>query len=230
MKHAPARHGGDFIGGDLFDPAPGSVRVYENGLIYAPFYLDEAAQRALLGDVEAALAEAPLYRPTMPKTGKEFSVEMSNCGPLGWVSDRDGGYRYQAAHPVTGRSWPPIPELALKAWRELADYPVLPDACLINFYDAAARMGLHQDSDEQDMRAPVLSLSLGASCIFRVGGTSQGGKTQAIHLRSGDALLLAGEARLAYHGVSRILSGTSRLIKGGGRINLTLRRVIRPAG
>lgn len=229
MKHAPAGHGGDFIGGDLFDPAPSSVRVYENGLIYAPGYFDEVAQRALLADVDAALAEAPLYRPTMPKTGKAFSVEMSNCGPLGWVSDRDGGYRYQATHPMTGRPWPPIPELALKAWRELSDYPALPDACLINFYDAAARMGLHQDSDEQDMQAPVLSLSLGASCIFRFGGTSRGGKTQAIELRSGDVLLLAGEARLAYHGVARLLPGTSRLIKDDGRINLTLRRVMRPA-
>lgn len=226
MKRAPA---GDVFGGDLFDPAPGSVRTYENGLIYAPGYFDEAAQRALLADVEAALQEAPLYRPTMPKTGKEFSVEMSNCGPLGWVSDRDGGYRYQAMHPVTGRPWPPIPELALEAWCELADYPVLPDACLINFYDTAAKMGLHQDSDEQDMRAPVLSVSLGASCIFRFGGTSRGGKTQAIELRSGDVLLLAGEARLAYHGVARILPGTSDLINDDGRINLTLRRVMRPS-
>jgi alkylated DNA repair protein (DNA oxidative demethylase) len=215
--------------GDLFGPAPATVRTYENGLIYAANYLDEAAQRALLADVKAALQEAPLYRPTMPKTGKEFSVEMSNCGPLGWVSDRDGGYRYQAVHPVTGRPWPPIPELALRAWRDLADYPVLPDACLINFYDAAAKMGLHQDSDEQDMRAPVLSLSVGASCIFRFGGTARGGKTQAIELRSGDAVLLAGNARLAYHGVARILPGTSDLIKNDGRINLTLRRVMRPA-
>lgn len=229
MKQAPATGSGDVFGGDLFGPAPGSVRTYENGLIYAPAYFDEAAQRALLADVEAALQDAPLYRPTMPKTGKEFSVEMSNCGPLGWVSDRDGGYRYQAVHPVTSRPWPPIPELALKAWRELADYPVLPDACLINFYDATAKMGLHQDSDEQDMRAPVLSVSLSASCIFRFGGTSRGGKTQAIELRSGDVLLLAGEARLAYHGVARILPGTSDLIKNDGRINLTLRRVMRPA-
>lgn len=227
MRSISARQ--NSFGGDLFAPAPAALRVYENGLIYAPGYLDDAAQRALLADVEAKLAEAPLFQPVMPKTGKAFSVRMTNCGPLGWVSDRDGGYRYQPIHPVTGKPWPPIPDLALKAWRELADYPVLPDACLVNVYDRDARMGLHQDSDEEDMRAPVLSLSLGAACIFRFGGTQRGGKTQAIELHSGDALLLAGEARLAYHGVARLLPGTSTLIKNDGRINLTLRRAMRPA-
>ncbi|MGO9133122.1 MAG: alpha-ketoglutarate-dependent dioxygenase AlkB [Methylovirgula sp.] len=215
--------------GDLFDSgnanARTKIRTYANGLIYVPGYLDETAQRALLADVEATLIEAPLFQPMMPKTGKAFSVEMSNCGPLGWVSDRDGGYRYQAMHPVTGKPWPAIPPLALNAWRELANYPALPDACLINYYDADARMGMHQDSDEKDLRAPVLSLSLGSSCIFRFGGTVRGGKTEAIELKSGDALLLAGDARLCYHGVARILRGTSKLIKNDGRINLTLRRV-----
>ncbi len=152
--------------GDLFDSgnanARTKIRTYANGLIYVPGYLDETAQRALLADVEATLIEAPLFQPMMPKTGKAFSVEMSNCGPLGWVSDRDGGYRYQAMHPVTGKPWPAIPPLALNAWRELANYPALPDACLINYYDADARMGMHQDSDEKDLRAPVLSLYLAA--------------------------------------------------------------------
>jgi alkylated DNA repair protein (DNA oxidative demethylase) len=170
----------------------------------------------------------------MPKTGKPFSVKMSNCGPLGWVSDRDGGYRYQPMHPATGKAWPKIPRLAMQAWEELAHYPAPPEDCLVNFYDAAARMGMHQDSDEQDLRAPVLSLSLGDSCIFRFGGAARGGKTEALTLASGDALLLAGEARMAYHGVPRILAGTSplrcdALFKNNGRINLTLRRVTRPS-
>jgi DNA oxidative demethylase len=213
----------------LFDALPAPVHRYANGLIHVAGYLDAAGQRALLAEVEAALAQAPLFQPVMPKTGKAFSVKMSNCGPLGWVSDRDGGYRYQAVHPRSGQPWPQIPALALQAWQALADYPGLPDACLINVYDARARMGMHQDSDEKELRAPVLSLSLGSSCIFRFGGTERGGKTTAIELASGDALLLAGDARLAYHGVTRILPGTSTLLKDAGRINLTLRRVMRPA-
>lgn len=204
------------------------AEIYPNGLVHVPAFLDAGAQRALLAAIDAVLAEAPLFQPTMPKTGKAFSVRMSNCGPLGWVSDRDGGYRYQAMHPETGRAWPEMPAELLTAWAALAQYDFPPEACLINVYDRHARMGLHQDRDEAALDAPVLSLSLGDSCIFRFGGTARGGKTQAITLSSGDALLLKGEARLAYHGVARILSGTSDLIAGGGRINLTLRRVTRP--
>lgn len=212
----------------LFTELSPKAHVFANGLVYVPGYLDAEAQRVLLADVEAALAEAPLFQPTMPKTGKAFSVKMSNCGSLGWVSDRDGGYRYQPEHPVTKKPWPKIPPLALRAWEELAAYPDLPEACLINFYDVHAKMGLHQDSDEAALGAPVLSLSLGASCVFRFGGTTRGGKTQALELASGDALLLAGAARLAYHGVARIIPGTSALLANDGRINLTLRRVTRP--
>jgi len=219
--------------GDLFDTAPREPTIYENGLVHAPGYLSLDQQQELLADIDKALKDAPLFQPTMPKTGKAFSVRMSNCGALGWVSDRDGGYRYQATHPVTGRRWQKIPALALEAWQKLAHYPVLPDACLINFYEVNARMGMHQDSDELDLRAPVLSLSLGASCIFRFGGTERGGKTIGLTLASGDALLLAGESRMAYHGVARIIPGTSplshTLIEGDGRINLTLRRVTRPS-
>lgn len=192
-----------------------------------PSYLDAAAQRALLADVEAAIAGAPLFQPRMPKTGKAFSVRMTNCGTLGWVSDQDGGYRYQATHPITGKPWPPIPALALRAWQELAAYPHPPEACLVNVYDPAARMGLHQDRDEDDFNAPVLSLSLGDSCVFRWGGSTRGGKTHAIELASGDALVLAGPARLAFHGVARIMSATSPF-GDDRRINLTLRRVTEP--
>ncbi|MGP8231372.1 MAG: alpha-ketoglutarate-dependent dioxygenase AlkB [Methylovirgula sp.] len=203
----------------------GARETFADGLIYAPGYLDAREQDALLAAVEAAIASAPLFQPRMPRTGKPFSVKMTNCGPLGWVSDQERGYRYQATHPETGRPWPAIPALALRAWEELGTYPHPPEACLVNVYGPEARMGLHQDRDEADLVAPVVSLSLGASCIFRW-GPARSGKTQSLELASGDALVLAGAARLAYHGVAGILPGTSDLL-GGDRINLTLRRVTR---
>jgi alkylated DNA repair protein (DNA oxidative demethylase) len=194
------------------------------GLDLRPGYLDRAAQETLLAAVREAIRQAPLFTPTMPRTGKPFSVRMTNCGPLGWVSDA-GGYRYQPTHPDTGRPWPHMPDLALRAWRDLAGYPPLPQACLINVYAPTARMGLHQDRDEQDFSAPVLSLSLGDTCLFRVGGTGRGDPTRSFRLASGDALVLGGQARLAFHGVDRVMPGTSTLLPEGGRINLTLRRV-----
>jgi alkylated DNA repair protein (DNA oxidative demethylase) len=197
------------------------------GVVLAPGYLDRAAQESLLAALRMVLARAPLYAPRMPKSGKPLSVRMSNCGPLGWVTD-EAGYRYQATHPETGAPWPQMPESLLAAWRELAGYPHPPEACLINFYGAEARMGLHQDRDEQDLTAPVVSLSLGDSCQFRLGGTSRRDPTRAIRLASGDALVFGGAARLVFHGVDRILPGTSTLLPEGGRINLTLRRVTSP--
>jgi DNA oxidative demethylase len=197
------------------------------GLGLRPGYLDRAAQEALLAAIRTVIRDAPLFTPLMPRSGKPFSVRMTNCGPLGWVSDRDG-YRYQAAHPDTGRAWPPIPDMVLRAWRELADYGPPPEACLINVYAPTARMGLHQDRDEQDFAAPVLSLSLGDTCLFRIGSTGRGDPTRSFRLASGDAVVLGGEARLAFHGVDRIMPGTSTLLAEGGRINLTLRRVRKP--
>jgi alkylated DNA repair protein (DNA oxidative demethylase) len=194
------------------------------GAILTPAYLDRAGQERLLAAVRAVLGAAPLYVPRMPKTGKAMSVAMSNCGPLGWVTD-EGGYRYQATHPHTGVPWPAIPELLLAAWRDLAGYPHPPQACLINYYAAEARMGLHQDRDEQDLAAPVVSLSLGDTCLFRIGGTRRNDATRSLRLASGDAVVLGGEARLAFHGVDRIMPGSSTLLPEGGRINLTLRRV-----
>ncbi len=197
------------------------------GLIYRPGYLDRAAQEALRDAVLAVLKEAPPFRPRMPRTGTPFSVRMSNCGSLGWVSDQTG-YRYQPTHPETGRFWPPIPEAALAAWRDLSHYPAEPQACLINLYDPDARMGLHQDRDEADLDAPVLSLSLGDAALFRWGGTQRKSPTRSIKLGSGDAIVLGGAARLLFHGIDRISGGSSTLVPGGGRINLTLRRVTRP--
>ncbi|WP_180899372.1 alpha-ketoglutarate-dependent dioxygenase AlkB family protein [Martelella soudanensis] len=195
------------------------------GFRYLPDHLDRAAQQALVDEIRAVVTEAPLYVPRMPRTGKPMSVRMTNCGALGWVTDKERGYRYQQTHPATAKPWPPMPASLLNLWDTLADYPRPPEACLVNFYDDTARMGLHQDSDEADLNAPVLSVSLGDTCLFRVGGTERSGKAVSLKLKSGDIVLLAGKSRLAFHGVTRTYPGTSTLLKNGGRINLTLRRV-----
>jgi alkylated DNA repair protein (DNA oxidative demethylase) len=196
------------------------------GFRLIPGYLDRPAQAVLLKAVREVIARAPLYTPRMPKTAKPMSVRMTNCGPLGWFTDANG-YRYQPTHPETGKPWPPIPEAVLQAWEALSGFPHPPEACLINVYGPDARMGAHQDRDEEDFSAPVVSLSLGDTCLFRIGGTTRRDPTRSFKLASGDALVLGGEARLAFHGVDRILPGTSTLLPEGGRINLTLRRVTR---
>jgi alkylated DNA repair protein (DNA oxidative demethylase) len=203
------------------------------GLGYFPGLLDRPSQQILTEALRAAVAVAPFFTPEMPRTGKPFSVRMTNLGPLGWVSDRTGGYRYQPTHPITGAPWPAIPEQVLDIWRAVASYPHPPEACLVNYYAPDARMGLHQDADEKDFSAPVVSISLGDTCLFRVGGTTRSDPTRSIKLSSGDVVVLGGEARLAFHGVDRLYPGTSTLLNdwfpGGGRINLTLRRVTLPA-
>ena len=205
-----------------------SEHQLSEGVRHFPGLLDAAAQAHLLEQLRAAVADAPLFTPEMPRTGKPFSVRMTNLGSLGWVSDRDKGYRYQSTHPATGRPWPPMPEMLLRLWHEVGAYPHPPQACLVNFYDGSAKMGLHQDRDEEDFAAPVVSLSLGDSALFRWGGATRGGKTQSIKLHSGDVLVFGGAARLCFHGIDRIYPGTSALLKDGGRINLTLRRVTNP--
>jgi alkylated DNA repair protein (DNA oxidative demethylase) len=195
---------------------------------YFPQLLDRAAQEALLADLRRVIAEAPLFTPTMPRSGNPMSVRMTNCGPLGWVTDQERGYRYQATHPETGKSWPPIPRRLLDLWNEVGGYAAPPEACLVNYYAGAAKMGLHQDKDEEDFSAPVLSVSLGDTGIFRVGGTSRKHPTETFELTSGDVVVLGGGDRLAYHGIDRILPGTSDLLAEGGRFNLTLRRVTKP--
>ena len=195
------------------------------GLRYYPDYLDRDHQLALLAQIrDDVIASSPLFQPTMPMSGAPFSVRMTNCGALGWVSDRQG-YRYVTTHPVTGLPWPPIPVIAQQAWRTLSGYPRPPEACIVNFYAAGTRMGLHQDRDEEGFRAPVLSLSIGDTCVFRYGGSERRGPTRSLKLQSGDALVLGGPSRLAFHGVDRILGGSSTLLPEGGRFNLTLRRV-----
>ena len=191
-----------------------------------PGYLDRPAQEALLAAVREIIRAAPLYSPRMPRSGKPFSVRMTNCGPLGWISD-ETGYRYQAVHPESGKPWPPIPDILYKAWEDLSEFAEPPEACLVNLYAAGTKMGLHQDRDENEFSAPVVSLSLGDTCLFRIGGTKRSDPTRSFRLASGDALVLGGANRLAFHGVDRILAGTSTLLPEGGRINLTLRRISR---
>ena len=194
---------------------------------YLPEFLDRSAQEQILRDLRQALEPAPLFTPVMPKTAKPFSVRMSNMGSLGWVSDKSG-YRYQATHPATGLPWPAIPESILAVWNTVSNYAYSPESCLINFYDGNAKMGLHQDRDEEDFAAPVVSISLGDTALFRLGGATRGGKTQSLKLASGDVLVLEGPTRLAFHGIDRVIGGSSTLLKDGGRINLTMRRVTRP--
>jgi alkylated DNA repair protein (DNA oxidative demethylase) len=197
------------------------------GLRLYPGHLDRAQQVDLVAAITKVFEAAPLFTPRMPKSGRPFSVRMSNCGPLGWTSDLNG-YRYRATHPETQQPWPPMPDALIAIWTALARYPHLPEACLINYYGPGTKMGLHQDRDEADFDAPVVSLSLGDSCLFRVGGLKRGDATRAFRLDSGAALVLGGNARLVFHGVDRIYAGSSTLLPQGGRINLTMRRVTRP--
>lgn len=186
-----------------------------------PGALSATAQSALLAGVLAAVEQSPFFRPVTPG-GRPFSVEMTNLGPLGWVSDR-AGYRYQPTHPETGAPWPSMPETLLTLWSDLTGWPEPPDACLVNLYRGEAKMGLHQDRDEQDHSAPVLSVSLGDTAVFRI-GAAEGGPTRTVRLASGDVCALTGPARLARHGIDRVIAGSSTLVPGGGRLNLTLRR------
>jgi len=200
---------------------PREIDTGIEGFRYWPEALSAEAQASLRDAVLAAIEAAPFYRPAT-RAGRPFSVEMSNLGPSGWVSDR-GGYRYQPLHPGTGRAWPPIPPSLLALWNALTGWSEPPDACLVNLYRSAAKMGLHQDKDEADLTAPVLSVSLGDTAVFRIGGADDG-PTRTIRLASGDVCALTGPARLARHGIDRIIGGSSSLIPGGGRLNLTLRR------
>ena len=198
-----------------------------NGFAYYPEYFTRAEQRNLLDAVtQAARGATPFYQPTMPRTGTPLSVVMSNFGTLGWVSDKTGGYRYQPTHPKTGEPWAPIPDILLRLWESVTNYPAHPEACLINWYRTGAKMGMHVDADEQALNAPIVSISLGDSALYRLGGRKRGGKTISFKLTSGDVVVLADDARQCYHGIDKIYPGTSTLVPKGGRINLTMRRVM----
>lgn len=198
-----------------------------DGFRLLPEFLPTTAQQDLIEAVLQRIRRAPLYQPAMPRTGKPLSVRMTNFGPLGWISDVSG-YRYQAAHPETGVPWPEIPQCLITLWDELSDYDAPPEACLVNWYGPGAKLGLHVDADEEADDAPVISISLGDRALFRIGGPRRSDPTKSVRLASGDVVVLGGSARRAYHGIDRVHAGTSRLVPGGGRINLTMRRVTRP--
>lgn len=184
--------------------------------------LDIAVQRTLLTAVRGVVAKAPFFRPDTP-SGKPMSVRMTAAGTYGWYTDKNG-YRYVTSHP-SGQSWPAIPPEMLNIWRDVTGLERAPECCLINYYDATAKMGLHQDRDEKNFEWPVVSISLGDDGLFRMGNVTRGGKTESIWLRSGDVVVMANGARLAYHGVDKIRAGSSKLLPKGGRLNLTLRVV-----
>lgn len=184
--------------------------------------LTGAAQADLVADLREVIRAAPLFSPLTPY-GRPMTVRMTSAGRYGWYAD-PRGYRYVRQHPQ-GTDWPPIPPAILALWRQLCSPDRDPDCCLINFYGQDARMGLHQDRDEASFDWPVLSISLGDEGLFRMGGTTRGGKTDSLWLCSGDVVVMAGAARLAYHGVDRIRFGSSSLLPRGGRINLTCRVV-----
>jgi alkylated DNA repair protein (DNA oxidative demethylase) len=198
-----------------------------DGFRFLPEYFGPPAQKALLAEVLSLLDDNPLYRGSMPRTGKSLSVRNTNLGPLGWVSDIKG-YRYQPTHPLTGKPWLPIPRTLLDLWENVANYPAPPQACLVNWYEADSRLGLHIDADENAKDAPVVSVSLGSRALFRLGGLERKSPTSSMRLASGDVVVLGGPSRQAYHGVDRIYPESSTLVPGGGRINLTLRRVTAP--
>ncbi|MBM7067034.1 alpha-ketoglutarate-dependent dioxygenase AlkB [Actibacterium sp. 188UL27-1] len=192
------------------------------GVLIYPSLISIEDQAAILDDLSKVLKAAPLFQPVTP-SGKPMSVRMSAAGQYGWITDRQG-YRYAPTHP-DGQLWPAIPGRILRIWDQVAGVDRQPECCLINFYGAEARMGLHQDRDEADFTMPVVSISLGDEGLFRVGNTTRGGKTESLWLRSGDVAVMGGAARLVYHGVDRIRAGTSTLMPKGGRVNLTLRVV-----
>ncbi|QPH55980.1 alpha-ketoglutarate-dependent dioxygenase AlkB family protein [Pontivivens ytuae] len=185
-------------------------------------FLDRAAQAALVEAIRGVARAAPFFAPVTP-WGKPMRVRMTSAGRVGWITDRRG-YRYEPTHP-SGTPWPPIPQEVLAIWDAVAEDARQPDCCLVNFYGEGAKMGLHQDKDEGDFSYPVVSISLGDSATFRIGGTERADPTQSLLLESGDVVVMGGPARLAYHGIDRIRFGSSTLLPDGGRINLTLRVV-----
>ncbi len=172
--------------------------------------------------------DAPFYTPVM-RGGAPFRVQMTSAGDIGWLSD-EAGYRYARVHPETKRPWPEIPEpitsFAKAAALEAGFSGFTPDSCLFNLYRSDGKLGIHRDHVEQDRVSPIVSVSLGDSCVFKFGGLSKGGPFTDWTLVSGDVVVFGGPSRLAWHGVSKILRGTSDLIPGGGRMNLTVRRAM----
>jgi alkylated DNA repair protein (DNA oxidative demethylase) len=211
---------------DLFPPASmdsTSVRLGEAALLLKHEASSEAG--ILLDSINQIISAAP-WRHMVTPGGFEMSVAMTNCGDYGWVSERQG-YRYASHDPMTGQPWPPIPDafmlLATRA-AEMAGFPgFVPDACLINRYAHGAKMGLHQDKDEQDMTQPIVSVSLGLPAVFQFGGFKRADKVERVWLEHGDIVVWGGADRLRYHGIQPLKAGTHEAT-GEYRYNLTFRK------
>ena len=197
------------------------------GFVHYPEFFNYEEQKELITQVKLAIAEAPFFQPTMPRTGHPLSVVMSNFGPLGWVTDKQNGYRYERLHPQTGRAWPTLPATLERLWFAVSGFMHPPEATLINWYrpETKSKMGMHVDNDENNFNAPVVSVSLGDPAIFRIGGLKRGGPTLPLKLCSGDVIVMGGESRLCHHAITKVFYGESDLVPKGGRINLTMRRV-----
>jgi alkylated DNA repair protein (DNA oxidative demethylase) len=186
-----------------------------------------ATDTALLDAIEIIAAQSPFRRMVTPG-GFQMSVAMTNCGRVGWVTDRTG-YRYDARDPDSGGAWPAMPDLFRTLAREAADEAgfagFAPDACLINRYEPGTRLSLHQDKDEQDYSHPVVSVSLGLPATFQLGGLKRGDRPIKVPLRHGDVVVWGGPARLAYHGVLALKDGDHPLV-GRRRFNLTFRKAL----
>ena len=212
-----------YVGGDLFASLPWAERLGPGTLLLHAFAVEPAA--ALLADIENIVAAAP-WRQMQTPGGYRMSVAMSNCGELGWLTDH-AGYRYGAIDPQSGRAWPAMPaafvDLAGRAAAEAGFPGFVPDACLINRYLPGAKMTLHQDKDEADLAAPIVSLSLGLPAIFRFGGLARSDPASRVPLTHGDVLVWGGPDRLRYHGVLPVKAGSHPLL-GSQRLNLTFRK------
>lgn len=201
-----------------------------NGLSLYVDYLTVAQQKALLQVLSDSVITCPLYQAVSPYSGKGLGPKMTNLGELGWYSDEQG-YRYQKNHPVTCEPWAPIPDVLLDIWQAVSDYPKPPQCCLVNYYDQPdSKLGLHKDHDEETFDPPIVSISLGDSCMFRMGLTDKKTPTRSFRVDSGAVMVMGKQARLAYHGVDRILYGQTSILQSyspfaQGRVNLTLRRV-----
>lgn len=206
---------------DLFETLPAATSVLADGLILLTGFADRAS---LLPEIDKITAAAT-FRRMETRGGRRMSVAMSNCGARGWVSDRDG-YRYSSTDPLTGLAWPAMPavfhDLATRAATRAGFVGFDPDVCLINRYEPGAKMGAHQDKDENDFSQPIVSVSLGLPARFLFYGERRSGGPATIELHDGDVLVMGGHARRAYHGVRRLAAGDGPL--GSVRINLTFRR------
>ncbi|GAB3310288.1 DNA oxidative demethylase AlkB [Luteimonas notoginsengisoli] len=210
---------------DLFDAGAGATRFADDAWLLRGFALDRAP--ALQVAIDAITVQAP-FRHMETRRGLRMSVAMSNCGEVGWISDRRG-YRYAPCDPLDGRPWPAMPplfaQLAAEAARAAGFEGFAPDACLINCYQPDTRLSLHQDRDERDLDAPIVSVSLGLPATFVFGGPARGDRVQRVPLRHGDVVAWGGASRLFHHGVLPLADGVHPAL-GARRVNLTFRKAL----